>query len=137
MGCSSSKMVECGEFEPYGVPWNYMHASAPAVVGTLWDVTDKDIDRFAMKTFMEWGLIGEETLTEEVTGGKKSGNNVKAKAKAKLNGRQLPPQLLPNRAAPKQKVALDEAVANARSSCVLRYLNGAAPVIYGIPIVLG
>jgi separase len=132
MGCSSGKMVECGEFEPYGVPWNYMHANAPAVVGTLWDVTDKDIDRFAMKTFTEWGLLGGETSPEEAAGPKKRSKNVKGMGKSV----KQPSQPSPDGATPEQKIALDEAVANARSSCVLRYLNGAAPVIYGIPIVL-
>ncbi|KAM7195734.1 Separin [Rhypophila sp. PSN 637] len=49
MGCSSAKLSECGDFEPYGPAWNYMMAGAPAVVGTLWDVTDRDIDRFTHK----------------------------------------------------------------------------------------
>jgi separase len=133
MGCSSGKMVECGEFEPYGVPWNYMHANAPAVVGTLWDVTDKDIDRFAMKTFTEWGLLGEGTAAEGAAPMKKRSKNIKGMRK----GGNQPSGPGPGGVAPKQKVALDEAVANARSSCVLRYLNGAAPVIYGIPVVLG
>jgi separase len=34
-------------------------------------------------------------------------------------------------------MALDEAVAKAREVCQLRYLNGAAPVVYGIPVSLG
>ena len=33
-------------------------------------------------------------------------------------------------------VGLDEAVRVARSACVLRYLNGAAAVVYGIPVYL-
>ena len=118
MGCSSGRMIECGEFEPYGVPWNYMHASAPAVVGTLWDVTDKDIDRFAMKTFTEWGLVEKEHIKEEAAGAKKGGKNATAKGKS---GKK-PSHPVPERDLPKQKVALDEAVASARSSCVLRYL---------------
>ncbi|KAK4457426.1 Separin [Cladorrhinum samala] len=51
MGCSSAALVEAGEFEPSGPAWNYMMAGSPAVVGTLWDVTDRDIDRFAGKCF--------------------------------------------------------------------------------------
>ena len=130
MGCSSGKMTECGQFEPYGVPWNYMHANAPAVVGTLWDVTDKDIDRFAMKVFTNWGLVSEQVAEEAVHGKKKGKQNVKSKAKkesAKATSKRL---------ASGPAVTLDEAVADARDSCVLRYLNGAAPVIYGIPVVL-
>ena len=127
MGCSSGKMNECGAFEPYGVPWNYVHAGAPAVVGTLWDVTDKDIDRFAMMTFIEWGLLSEESLQEDVS---------KSKRKAKVvqrTSRRTPRQ---ESRSGKGQIALDEAVANARDACVLKYLNGAAPVIYGIPVVL-
>ncbi|KAK4244169.1 peptidase family C50-domain-containing protein [Corynascus novoguineensis] len=47
MGCSSAALAEHGEFEPAGPVWNYMMAGCPAVVGTLWDVTDRDVDRFA------------------------------------------------------------------------------------------
>lgn len=57
MGCSSGALTQTGEFEPYGPPINYMHAGCPALVATLWDVTDKDIDRFAMSTFEHWGLL--------------------------------------------------------------------------------
>ena len=133
MGCSSGKMVECGAFEPYGVPWNYMHASSPAVVGTLWDVTDKDIDRFAMRTFTEWGLLTEDAIPREAAGAKRKGRTVKAKGKSATQ----PAQPASEGSAPKRKMALDEAITNARGSCVLRYLNGAAPVMYGIPVVLG
>ncbi|KAK4106665.1 hypothetical protein N658DRAFT_439347 [Parathielavia hyrcaniae] len=47
MGCSSAALADNGEFEPAGPVWNYMMAGCPAVVGTLWDVTDRDLDRFA------------------------------------------------------------------------------------------
>ncbi|RAL12784.1 separin [Aspergillus homomorphus CBS 101889] len=95
MGCSSGALTEAGEYEPYGTPMNYLHAGSPALVATLWDVTDKDIDRFAKSTFDKWGLFGGEA----------------------------------------EAVALDEAVCQSRQACVLKYLNGAAPVIYGIPSV--
>ncbi|PWY90721.1 separin [Aspergillus heteromorphus CBS 117.55] len=93
MGCSSGALTEAGEYEPYGTPLNYLHAGSPALVATLWDVTDKDIDRFAHSTFEKWGLIGKAH----------------------------------------EPVALDAAVGQSRQACVLRYLNGAAPVIYGVP----
>ncbi|KAE8147730.1 peptidase family C50-domain-containing protein [Aspergillus avenaceus] len=95
MGCSSGALTEAGEYEPYGTPMNYLQAGSPALVATLWDVTDKDIDRFAQSTFDQWGLF------REVDSG----------------------------------VTLGEAVSRSRSACVLKYLNGAAPVIYGIPSV--
>ncbi|CAL5872231.1 uncharacterized protein PFLUO_LOCUS6490 [Penicillium psychrofluorescens] len=97
MGCSSGTLTEAGEYEPYGTPMHYLHAGSPALVATLWDVTDKDIDRFAASAFEQWGLMGE----------------------VKGSG-----------------VALDEAVARSRGKCVLKYLNGAAPVVYGVPVML-
>ena len=39
-------------------------------------------------------------------------------------------------AARQRGVGLDEAVRGARTACVLRYLNGAAAVVYGIPVYL-
>ena len=127
MGCSSGKMNECGAFEPYGVPWNYMHAGAPAVVGALWDVTDKDIDRFAMKTFIEWGLLPDENLQDDAS-----------KSKRKAKAAQPTPRREAREESRRRKgqIGLDEAVAKARDACILKYLNGAAPVIYGIPVVL-
>lgn len=132
MGCSSNKMTECGQFEPYGVPYNYLYASSAAVVGTLWDVTDKDIDRFAMKAFVEWGLLDGDTVKEDT---KEKARKMKGQGRARKQNRELVKKAEEKRAR-KQQVGLDEAVAKARDGCLLRYLNGAAPVIYGIPIYL-
>ncbi|KAL4993717.1 Separin [Aspergillus recurvatus] len=101
MGCSSGTLTEAGEYEPYGTPMNYLQAGSPALVATLWDVTDKDIDRFAKATFEHWGLIGNGQCGEEEVG--------------------------------EAGVALDAAVSQSRRACVLKYLNGAAPVVYGVP----
>lgn len=57
MGCSSGALTECGEFEPYGTPINYILAGCPALVANLWDVTDRDCDRFAIGALDEWGLF--------------------------------------------------------------------------------
>ncbi len=60
MGCSSGKLQSvntpqenpCGSeyeilYEPEGIALSYIVAGAPCVVGNLWDVTDRDIDRYA------------------------------------------------------------------------------------------
>jgi separase len=79
MGCSSGLLTQAGEFEPYGTPINYMQAGSPALVAVLWDVTDKDIDRFAKSTFEHWGLFegkgkgttdGGKSLVEAVAKGR-------------------------------------------------------------------
>lgn len=61
MGCSSASLPDVGEFERQGPVRNYMMAGCPAVVGTLWDVTDRDIDRLAGRIFEEWGLLPQHS----------------------------------------------------------------------------
>ena len=46
MGCSSARLTAGGVYDADGVALSYLVAGAPAVVGNLWDVTDKDIDRY-------------------------------------------------------------------------------------------
>ncbi|KAG0138703.1 peptidase family C50-domain-containing protein [Tuber indicum] len=106
LGCSSGALKDTGEFEPYGMPVNYLLGGCPSMVATLWDVTDKDIDRFSKDVFNRWGLFSGP-------GKSKKEREVEA----------------PN-------ASLVEAVAKGRESCVLKYLNGAAPVVYGIPAYL-
>ena len=126
MGCSSGTLTEAGEYEPYGMPMNYLHAGSPALVATLWDVTDKDIDRFAKSALENWGLIEEEydddeNMPERFAESKK---HTGAKSNTSDGGSFA------------SRVALDEAVDRSRSACVFRYLTGAAPVVYGVPVVL-
>ncbi|CAG8907249.1 unnamed protein product [Penicillium egyptiacum] len=103
MGCSSGSLTEAGEYEPYGTPMNYLHAGSPALVATLWDVTDRDIDRFTTAAFDAWGLVEKKDRKDKSR---------------------------------REDVGLDTAIARSRGACVLRYLNGAAPVVYGVPVFL-
>lgn len=96
MGCSSGKIHNAGDFDSWGTAVSYLQGGSPAVVATLWDVTDKDLDRFSMRMLESWGLI-------------------KGASKSK---------------------SLSEAVANSREACVLKYLVGAATVVYGFPVFL-
>ncbi|KAG9189610.1 separase [Alternaria panax] len=155
-GCSSVHLTENGIFEPSGMLASYLTAGAPAVLGMLWDVTDKDCDRFAVKAGEAWGLWPEaqedvlpsKTLAKapakkgkgrgrvaqlvdevEVVRGTESAKKGKKSAKlpddhANLGGKS------------QRGVGLDEAVREARKACYLRYLNGAAAVVYGIPVYL-
>ncbi|KAL2074392.1 hypothetical protein VTL71DRAFT_8170 [Oculimacula yallundae] len=121
MGCSSGALIERGEFEPHGPPVNYMLAGSPALVATLWDVTDKDIDRFAKSTFEHWGLFEKEA---EVGGG--GGRKGKGREK-RVESREMSTGL-------GGSVSIVEAVAKGRSACHLRYLNAAAVCVYGVPV---
>lgn len=86
-----------------------------AILANLWDVTDRDIDRFSTEMFKEWGL-GNTSLIEKQPG------NIGA-----------PKDNLYSRGS---NISLSEAVMRSRNSCVLSYLTGAAPVVYGIPVYL-
>ncbi|CAE6405783.1 unnamed protein product [Rhizoctonia solani] len=98
-GCSSGAMREMGDFDPIGTPYHYMLAGCPTLVATLWDVTDRECDRFAQSVFNSLKL-----------------DDAKKSAAA--------------------KTSVVQAVALAREVCKLKYLTGAAPVVYGIPFYL-
>ena len=51
MGCSSGLLKLSGQYEPQGIALQYLLGGCPLVVANLWDVTDKDIDRFALELF--------------------------------------------------------------------------------------
>ncbi|GAA5982183.1 hypothetical protein JCM10908_004771 [Rhodotorula pacifica] len=99
-GCSSGMLKEQGVFDPTGTPYHYMVGGCPALVANLWDVTDKDIDKFAWSVFRRTGIASSE------------GDSPNSQS----------------------SLSLTAAVAQSRDVCNLRYLNGAAPVVYGIPL---
>lgn len=75
---------------------------SPTLVANLWDVTDKDIDKFAQSVFDDLALTPEGVKNRRAEG----------------------------------QVSVVKAVAKAREACKLKYLTGAAPVVYGIPFYL-
>lgn len=95
MGCSSGKMESNGEYDPHGYILNYLVAGSPAVVGNLWDVTDRSIDELTKHMLEKWGVLD------------------KSKGKS-----------------------LVQAVMESRDKSNLKYLIGAAPVVYGVPVYL-
>jgi separase len=85
---------------------NITHLLSPTLVATLWDVTDRDIDTFAQSTFDKLKL---------------NFDGVKARKSGTSNH---------------TPVSVVNAVATSREVCKLKYMNGAAPVVYGIPFYL-
>jgi separase len=63
MGCSSVALQENGDYEPIGTVLSYLLAGSPCVVGNLWNVTDKDCDRFTKALLEDW-FKGGESITE-------------------------------------------------------------------------
>ena len=170
MGCSSGAVTEYGDFEPSAVPLSYLmagrtpphgnetHCDEPegrcmAVVATLWDVTDKDIDRFSLALGEEWGLWApQEQANRFPTKTPRKRDAIAAPSTPQQTPRApKTPKVPKTPAATKtpararrrphdaddRKLSLVEAVARSRDACYLRYLNGAAPVVYGVPVYLG
>eukprot|EP01117_Protostelium_nocturnum_P013835 TRINITY_DN5208_c0_g1_i1.p1 TRINITY_DN5208_c0_g1~~TRINITY_DN5208_c0_g1_i1.p1 ORF type:complete len:2117 (-),score=738.52 TRINITY_DN5208_c0_g1_i1:380-6730(-) len=89
MGCSSGALREYGDFEPFGNVANYLLNGCPSIVGNLWDVSDREINRFTSSLMHSW-FKGNESLPC--------------------------------------------AAAKARQSCLMRFLVGSAPIVYGFPV---
>jgi separase len=173
MGCSSGAVTEYGELEPQAVPLAYLSAgdkTSPlsegkspgnnskclSVVATLWDVTDKDIDRFSLTVGEEWGLWSsaaepaklasktpkkrDRLVVAPTTPQKAPKTPGKTPRVLKTPGGAKTPVRNRSRSAVRDrsvKLSLAGAVARSRDACYLRYLNGAAPVVYGVPLYLG
>jgi separase len=153
-GCSSVHLTENGIYEPSGMLASYLTAGAPAVVGMLWDVTDKDCDRFAIKAGELWGLWHEppedvaSVAPPKTPGRKAKGKGRVAQLVDEVEGAKAPSSAKKGKKARiivdeaelaedgRRGLGLDECVREARKACVLRYLNGAAAVVYGIPVYL-
>ncbi|KAI1822662.1 peptidase family C50-domain-containing protein [Xylaria intraflava] len=137
MGCSSASLTHVGQFEPYGPVRGYMLAGAPAVVGTLWDVTDRDIDRFAGALFEEWGLFPRGTFAD---GSGKGGRKGKGAASRGARKGRAGAGAGAGGAGGRDRggASLVEAVARAKGeACRFKYLTAAAVCVYGIPVYVG
>lgn len=172
MGCSSGAVTENGDLEPTAVPHAYLLAGGQdyynstsstgewkggkclSVLATLWDVTDKDIDRFSLAVGEKWGLWSASAQSQLPT------KSLKKHAARQIVAAPSTPQQVPKmpktpkaRKTPAAKTAarvasrnssgggmkksLVQAVASSREVCYLRYLNGAAAVVYGVPVYIG
>ncbi|VDM16343.1 unnamed protein product [Hydatigera taeniaeformis] len=63
IGCSSGRPRLEGRHEAYASVFNHLITGAPTAVSLLWDVTDKDIDRFTQKFIDNWILRRDEDDT--------------------------------------------------------------------------
>ncbi|XP_063035276.1 separin, partial [Melospiza melodia melodia] len=53
-GCSSAALAPRGTLEPSGPVLKFVLAGCPLVLGNLWDVTDRDLDRLAQALLRGW-----------------------------------------------------------------------------------
>jgi separase len=80
-GCSSGLLRDMGEFDRTGTPYNYMLAGCPTLVANLWDITDRDIDKFTQSVIDQLSLTPEGVKGWE--GRKRKTSVVTAVAKAR------------------------------------------------------
>ncbi|XP_030585374.1 separin [Archocentrus centrarchus] len=92
-GCSSGALAVRGQQEGNGIVLNYIIAGCPFILGNLWDVTDRDIDRFTKALLESWFSAGSGAPLLDFMG-------------------------------------------SSRQATHLKYLIGAAPVVYGLPVHL-
>ncbi|KAJ0263460.1 Separase [Hirschfeldia incana] len=147
MGCSSGSLWLKGCYIPQGIPLSYLLAGSPAIVANLWDVTDRDIDRFAKalleaclrersdspsSSSSEDGCSQCESLANELAAMNLKGNATKRTRKP--SSRNKPAQSnVDNECNHKHGRKIGSFIAAAREVCTLPYLVGAAPVCYGVP----
>lgn len=103
-----------------------MLGGSMAVVGCLWDVTDRELDRVALKTLASWGLVDDDDQQVKEGLKRKGRKGAKKQQEAVRGSKQVGIR----------KRTLVEAVRDGREACALRYLCGAAVVVYGVPVVL-
>ncbi len=117
MGCSSSSITDNGEFEP--------RASVSA--GELWGLWEANVQE------EKFGKGKERKGDVEVArkGGSKKKRCVEQKEMVGTGdeGAKIASH-------DGEKRSLVESVRRSRSACYLRYLNGAAFVVYGIPVYM-
>ncbi|CAI0375640.1 unnamed protein product [Linum tenue] len=141
MGCSSGSLSLTGSYVPRGAPLYYLLAGSPVVVSNLWEVTDKDIDRFSKAILDSWmrersdkdtarcNLVKEFDSMSIKGKGRKRVSKKKAPESVDSNDEDSTKHNSPNNRRP----TVGSFMAQAREACTLKYLIGAAPVCYGVP----
>ena len=129
MGCSSGRLssgtgpeerVSTSPlyYEADGIALSYILAGSPCVVANLWDVTDRDIDRFCIQ-LLQFAFSRQGDNEIEKT---QNSNTVSEDT-----------HVFDSDAQPGED-SLAHHVARARDACKLRFIVGSAPVCYGVPV---
>ncbi|CAN1263571.1 ESP1 [Linum perenne] len=139
MGCSSGCLTLTGSYIPEGAPLYYLLAGSPVVVSNLWQVTDKDIDRFSKAMLDAWMQERSNAYTDsarcnltkefESMSIKNVGKGRKKVSKKKASK----PEDCDHDGSSNHRPMVGSFIAQAREACTLKYLIGAAPVCYGVP----
>ncbi|GJW52565.1 separase isoform X1 [Tanacetum coccineum] len=142
MGCSSGSLSLNGSYTPKGAPLHYLFAGSPVIIANLWDVTDKDIDRFGKAMLDAWitarstssldcaqcteiaDKLKELNIDEGKRKGKKKISRCKSVEVSEINYSTF---------GCKHRPKVGSFMGNARQACALPFLIGDAPACYGVP----
>ncbi|KAI9176721.1 hypothetical protein LWI28_006369 [Acer negundo] len=141
MGCSSGSLKLEGCYNPHGTPLSYLQAGSPVIVANLWEVTDKDIDRFG-KAILDACLRERSSISVDCDQCTLLAEEVEVKnarvckgQKKKVSRKKLTETLdiglCKNGCDHRPK--LGSFMGQAREACTLPFLVGASPVCYGVP----
>uniref|UniRef100_A0A3Q4HSX9 separase n=1 Tax=Neolamprologus brichardi TaxID=32507 RepID=A0A3Q4HSX9_NEOBR len=76
-GCSSGALAVRGQQEGNGIVLNYIIAGCPFILGNLWDVTDRDIDRFTKALLESWFSAGSGAPLLDFMGSSRQATHLK------------------------------------------------------------
>ncbi|XP_057989997.1 separase-like [Hevea brasiliensis] len=141
MGCSSGALSLHGCYTPQGTPLSYLLAGSPIIVANLWEVTDKDIDRFGNAVLDAWlkerssastscaqcNLLLKEFEAMNLKDGKVT---IKRKVPKKKETETCDSESLNSC---NHRPRIGSFMSQAREACTLPCLIGESPVCYGVP----
>ncbi|KAI3778004.1 hypothetical protein L2E82_06951 [Cichorium intybus] len=139
MGCRSGSLSLNGSYIPKGAPLYYLSAGSPVIVANLWEVTDKDINRFGKALLDAWIRIRSSSSANcarciEISG-KLNNMNLdgdKRKEKRKTS-RKKSIEVNTCTLGCINRPRIGSFMGQARQACTLPFLIGASPVCYGVP----
>ncbi|KAI3654592.1 hypothetical protein MP228_000646 [Amoeboaphelidium protococcarum] len=108
-GCSSARLKDYRCFDPYGSVVDFIMANSPLVVGNLWDVTDKELDKLSVQILLRAGILKNSDIKGTY-----------------FESLQMEENCL--------VVSITQAVALSRDQVRLPHLTGASMICYGIPV---
>ncbi|KAF3975524.1 hypothetical protein CMV_001236 [Castanea mollissima] len=138
MGCSSGSLTLNGSYVPQGTPLSYLLAGSPVIVANLWEVTDKDIDRFGKAMLDAWlrersspslgcaqcDLLVDEFEAMTIRGCK---GNVRRKTRRKKSPEAHDTSSFKDSCEHGPKIG--SFMSRAREACTLPFLIGASPAL--------
>ncbi|KAL6573568.1 separin protein [Orobanche hederae] len=119
IGCCSGALYLNGSYTPSGAPLDFLEGGSSFLVSNLWEVGDIDASRFGKTMLNTWMTIGSTTLADC---GLCIGD--KRKRKEEADTRDI---------GCKHRPRIWSSMTLAREACSLKFLTGAAAVIYGVP----